>query len=719
MSAAATTPAHPRTFSPLGGLIGFALGWVVFSLVLFGFRAWAGGTNLDDGFAAMIGVASISGYSWASLIGGLLGAFGGFVGFDVYRRASFPRALLGAALGYALVAALIMFLRDVLIGWEPYRAGVVYVGGTLGAYFGVIWGIGGWTSWWDYSAGKPTPEHEDHSGHGAVNGWKSYFTFNTDHKVIGVQYLALTFLFMLIAGAMAELIRAELANPGIQFFTDGTGYNRVVSLHGIIMLLLFIIPVFAGLANFVLPIMIGAPDMAFPKLNALSFWTLFVGGFVFLSAIPLGAFQAGWTNYAPLSISGNTGSVNLGQLAFVLGVQIAGTSSIMTAINFIVTIVAMRAPGMTMWRMPLLVWANFTTSLLVTFGTPFIAGSQFMVMFDTLLNTKFFNAMNGGDPIAYQHIFWFYSHPAVYIMMLPGFGIISEVITTHARKPIFGYKALAVSTMSIGFLGFVVWAHHMFTSGMAEWLRLPMMITTMLIAVPTGIKVLGWSATLWKARIQMTTAMMWVLGFLFTFTVGGLTGIMLASVPFDLHVQDTYFVVAHFHYVLFGGSVFTVFAGVYHWFPKMTGRMYNERLGRLHFWLTFVGMNLTFFPMHWVGTLGMPRRVADYELLSQIHPEVHGWNFAITVGALIQGVAMVVFLYNMVSSWRSGPIAGANPWRSRTLEWLVSSPPPLFNFYDTPKVVGAPYEFGVEGAVHAIVPTREEALAAHAGHAHH
>ena len=719
MSAAATTPSHNRTLNPLGGLLGFALGWVVFSLVLFAFRAWAGGVSTDDGFAAMIGVTEFSGYSFASVAGGILGAFGGLVGFDVFRRPSFPRALLGAPLGYAIVAALVMLIRDVFIGWDPYSAGVMYVAGTLGAYFGVIWGIGGWSSWWDYSAGKPTPEHEDHSGHGAVNGWKSYFTFNTDHKVIGVQYLALTFLFMLFAGAMAELIRAELANPGIQFFADGVGYNRVVSLHGIIMLLLFIIPVFAGLANFVLPIMIGAPDMAFPRLNALSFWTLFVGGFVFLSSIPLGAFQAGWTNYAPLSITGNTGSVNLGQLAFVLGVQIAGTSSIMTALNFLVTIIAMRAPGMTMWRMPLLVWANFTTSLLVVFGTPFIAGSQFMVMFDTLLHTKFFNAMNGGDPIAYQHIFWFYSHPAVYIMMLPGFGIISEVITTHARKPIFGYKALAVSTMSIGFLGFVVWAHHMFTSGMAEWLRLPMMITTMLIAVPTGIKVLGWSATLWKARIQMTTAMMWVLGFLFTFTVGGLTGIMLAAVPFDLHAQDSYFVVAHFHYVLFGGSVFTVFAGVYHWFPKMTGRMYNERLGRTHFWLTFIGMNLTFFPMHWVGTLGMPRRVADYELLAKIHPEVHGWNFAITVGALIQGVAMVVFLYNMVSSWRSGPVAGGNPWRSRTLEWLVSSPPPLFNFYDTPKVVGAPYEFGVPGSVHAVVPTREEAMAAHAGHAHH
>jgi cytochrome c oxidase subunit 1 len=301
-------------------------------------------------------------------------------------------------------------------------------------------------------------------------------------------------------------------------------------------------------------------------------------------------------------------------------------------------------------------------------------------------------------------------------MMLPGFGIISEVITTHARKPIFGYRALALSTLGIGLLGFTVWAHHMFTSGMAEWLRLPMTITTMLIAVPTGIKVLGWTATLWNARIHLTTGMLWAIGFLFTFTIGGITGIMLAAVPFDQQTQDTYFVVAHFHYVLFGGSVFTVFAGLYHWFPKMTGRMYNESLGKLHFWLTFVGMNLTFFPMHWLGTHGMPRRVADYTTLNAIHPEAHGWNFVVTVGALIQGVAFAVFLYNMANSWKSGPKAPGNPWRSRTLEWLVSSPPPLFNFYDTPKVVGPPYDFGVPGAVHAIVA---EAPPAHGHHAEH
>jgi cytochrome c oxidase subunit 1 len=692
-----------ETLSPGGLLVGAVLGFMVASFFLYCMLSWAGMKWGSHGFWWAVGVHNLDAMSWPGYAGAILGGFGGMVGFGVYKGSGFPRALVGAAGGYWLGVSGVMLLRGEILGRHAYMPGVCYVAGVLTGYMGFMWGMGMWDGWWSYMKGDKTPEHEDHSAHGAVNGWRSYFTFNTDHKVIGVQYVVTTIAFMFIAGAMAEAIRAELANPGLQIFSSGNAYNQAVSFHGISMLLLFIIPVFAGLANFVLPLMIGAPDMAFPRLNALSYWTLLFGGAVFLAAIPLGSFQAGWTNYAPLSIAGNTHVVNLGQLAFVLGVQIAGTSSIMTAVNFLVTIVCMRAPGMTMWRMPLLVWANFTTSLLVVFGTPFIAGSQFMVMFDTLMHTKFFSSMYGGDPIAYQHVFWFYSHPAVYIMMLPGFGIVSEVITTHARKPLFGYRALAVSTMAIGFLGFAVWAHHMFTSGMADWLRLPMMISTMLIAVPTGIKVLGWSATLWRARIQGTTAMMWVLGFLFTFTIGGLTGIMLAAVPFDQHVQDTYFVVAHFHYVLFGGSVFTVFAGIYHWFPKMTGRMYNEALGRWHFWLTFIGMNVTFFPMHWLGTLGMPRRVADYSVLNTIHPQVHGWNFVITMGAMLQGVAMVIFLYNMVNSWVSGPIAPANPWRSRTLEWLVSSPPPLFNFYDTPRVIGMPYEFGVPGAVHALV----------------
>ncbi len=365
----------------------------------------------------------------------------------------------------------------------------------------------------------------------------------------------------------------------------------------------------------------------------------------------------------------------------------------------------MRAPGMTFWRMPLLVWANFTTSLLVVIATPFIAGSQFFVLLDRTIGTKFFDASAGGDVLMYQHVFWFYSHPAVYIMMLPGFGIISEVISTHARKPIFGYRMMAFSLVAIVILGFSVWAHHMFVSGMWSWLRVPMMITTMLIAVPTGIKIFSWLATLWRGVIHLRTPMLFALGFITMFTLGGISGIMLAVVPFDIHVSDTYFIVAHIHYVLFGGSVFTIFAGIYHWFPKMTGRMYDETLGKLHFWMSFIFFNLTFGPMHLVGIEGMPRRVADYA------DQFATWNAIISISAFIFGLSFLIFVYNIVTSWRHGPLAEGNPWRAHSIEWQVSSPPPVFNFDEVPTVVGGPYEYGVPGAVHAVFKEKAPASA--------
>jgi cytochrome c oxidase subunit 1 len=326
-----------------------------------------------------------------------------------------------------------------------------------------------------------------------------------------------------------------------------------------------------------------------------------------------------------------------------------------------------------------------------------VAGSQFFIMFDRVLHTNFFNPELGGDIIAYQHIFWFYSHPAVYIMMLPGFGIASEVISVFARKPIFGYRLMALSLMAILILGFSVWAHHMFVSGMQPWIRIPMMVTTLVIAVPTGIKVFSWLATLWEGRLHFKTPMLFALGFVSMFVIGGLSGIYLGSIPIDIHASDTYFVVAHIHYVLFGGSLFTIFAGIYYWFPKMTGRMYNERLGKIHFWLTFVGFNVTFFPMHWVGLQGMPRRVADYA------PEFGNWNMVISIASFGLGASTIVFLYNMIVSWRRGEPAPGNPWRALTLEWQVSSPPPIFNFDEIPQVVGSPYEYGVRGARHAVL----------------
>ena len=404
--------------------------------------------------------------------------------------------------------------------WNPQ---VYYAVAASATTICFLIGIGCFDYWWGYIKGKPN-DPDDHSMHGATS-WRDYFKVNTDHKVIGIQYLVVVFTFLVIGGIFAELVRTELGTPD-QTIGDGETYNGLFSVHATLMIFLFVIPAFAGLANYVLPIMIGAKDMAFPRLNALSLWMLIPGGLMFALSPLVGAFSAGWTGYTPLATQGGTGTT-----LFEIGVQVVGASSIATALNFLVTIFTMRAPGMTVWRMPLLVWANATTSALVVFGTPFIAGSQFMTLFDRVMGTSFFNPLGGGDVIMYQHVFWFYSHPAVYIMILPGFGIISEVVATFSRKPIFGYRAIAFSTVAIAVLGFGVWAHHMFVSGMAPWLRVPMMITTVIIAVPTGVKVFSWLGTLWNGKIHLKTPMLFAMGFLCTFVIGGLSGVMLGHDP--------------------------------------------------------------------------------------------------------------------------------------------------------------------------------------------
>ena len=603
---------------------------------------------------------------------------------------------LWVAPAFAALAILLTVAARSIFGMTPVLQEstlltVAYIAGGIG----FLVGIGGFDYWFTWMRGGEI-DPNDHSQHGA-RSWGSYFKFNTDHKVIGIQYIVFTFIMFLVGGMFAEVFRSELAKPGQQVLTDQQ-YSGLISQHGVIMIFLFMVPVFAGIGNYVIPLMIGAADMAFPRLNALSFWLLPVAAFTFLSSFMFGSFDGGWTGYPTLSEQSG-----YGMTLYQLGIQLAGASSIATAVNFLVTIITMRAPGMTLFRMPLLVWANLATSALVVAATPFIAGAQFMAMFDREMGTHFFTVAGNGDTLVYQHIFWFYSHPAVYIMILPGFGIISEVIATHARKPVFGYRAVAFSSAGIAILGFAVWAHHMFASGMEPWLRVPIMLSTLLIAIPTGIKIFSWLGTMWGGVLRMTTANLFAIGFIFTFVIGGLSGVMLAVVPFDVSITNSYFIVAHFHYVLFGGSIMTIYAGFYHWFPKVTGRMYNEMLGRWHFWITFVALNVTFFPMHYQGLMGMPRRVADYA------PEF-GWsNTLISIAAFILGASTLIFVYNMIHSARHGKKAGANPWGGLTLEWLLSSPPPLFNFPATPRVIGGPYRYGEEGAKHAIVPEVEPA----------
>ncbi len=620
------------------------------------------------------------------------------------RGPGFYRAGLFTLYGVAFSYAVILIFRA-WYGLDPLLKGeaVLELSLLLAPLFFLV-GLGAFDYWFYWATGKAT-RPEDHSNHGA-RSWRDYFKVNTDHKVIGIQYVVTSFFFLFVGGLLAMLMRAELAQPGHQF-VDANTFNGLFSVHASILIFLFIIPVFAGLANFVLPLMIGAPDMAFPRLNALSYWMLPLAGIMMLLSFfaPGGSFASGWTAYAPLSVTAPEG-----QVFFTIGVQFAGASSIATALNFLVTIITMRAPGMSFFRMPLLVWANFSTSLLVVIATPFIAASQFFVLFDRALGFNFFDPTQGGDVLMYQHVFWFYSHPAVYIMMLPGFGIVSEILAVKSRKPIFGYRMMAFSLLAIVILGFTVWAHHMFVSGMQPWIRIPMMITTAIIAVPTGIKIFSWLATLWRGVLHLDTPMLFALGFLTMFSLGGISGVMLAMLPVTIHVSDTYFIVAHIHYVLFGGSLFTILAGVYYWFPKMTGRMYDERLGKWHFWSTFVLFNATFGPMHVIGVQGMPRRVADYS------EQFAGWNLAISIMSFVLGLSMLLFAYNMISSWRGGPRAAANPWRALTLEWQVTSPPPIFNFDAVPTVVGGPYEYGVPGAVHGVlkgaeVPTPAGAVA--------
>jgi cytochrome c oxidase subunit I len=519
--------------------------------------------------------------------------------------------------------------------------------------------------------------------------WKTYFSFSTDHKVIGIQYLVTAFIFLLVGGIFAMIMRGELLTPESDL-VDRTVYNAMFTMHGTVMLFGWTFPSLVGFSNYLVPLMIGARDMAFPRLNAAAFWMVPVAGALLMASffVPGGPAQAGWWSYPPVSTQNPTGSLINGEFIWLLAVAVSGVSSIMGAVNFVTTIVRMRAPGMTFFRMPLFVWAVFSAQIIQLFGLPALTAGAIMLLFDLSVGTAFFNPDRGGDPVLFQHLFWFYSHPAVYVIILPIFGIFSEIFPVYSRKPLFGYRVVAISSLLIAGVSAFVWVHHMYASGTPGWMRMVFMISTMCVSVPTGIKVFAWVATIWGGKIHLNTPMLFALGGLIMFVFAGITGIMLSSVPIDIHVNNTYFVVGHFHYVLYGTVTMGLFAAIYHWFPKMTGRMYYEGLGKLHFWLAFIGTNINFLPMHPLGLHGMLRRVASYD------PEYTFWNVIASLGGFLLGMSTLPFILNMISSWINGEKAPDNPWRAIGLEWLVSSPPPVENFEELPVVISPPYGYG-------------------------
>ncbi len=503
----------------------------------------------------------------------------------------------------------------------------------------------------------------------------------TDHKKIGYLYLITSMAYFVIAGVMALVIRAQLAAPGLEIVASKEQYNQLFTMHGTIMLLMFATPLFAAFANILMPVQIGAPDVAFPRLNAIAYWFYFFGSFIAVAGFftPQGAASFGWFAYAPLS--NTTFSPGIGGDLWVFGLALSGFGTIMGGVNFITTILTMRAPGMTMFRLPIFTWNTLVTSILVIMCFPPLAAALFALGADRRFGAHIFDPANGG-PMLWQHLFWFFGHPEVYILALPFFGIISEILPVFSRKPIFGYKTLVYATIAIAALSMTVWAHHMYVTGSV---LLPFFaFTTMLIAVPTGVKVFNWIGTMWKGSVTFETPMLWSLGFLTTFIFGGLTGVILSSPALDFHLSDSYFVVAHFHYVVFGTVVFAMFAGIYFWYPKMTGKMLNERIGKIHFWLLFFGFHITFLVQHWLGVIGMPRRYATY-----LPEDGFAWmNMASTIGSAILAISMIPFFWNIYITWRKGEKTTLNdPWGyGRSLEWATASPFPRHNFTSIPRV---------------------------------
>ncbi|MBI5944344.1 MAG: cbb3-type cytochrome c oxidase subunit I [Chloroflexi bacterium] len=592
--------------------------------------------------------------------------------------------VIGLLIGMGIVAGIRLAMGLPATGPYLVTEHAWVFGGFLGtltflAGHGVM---GDWFKWW---RGEATSDH-----HEDKPGWEKYFGPSLDHKVIGIQYAVTGLIVMILGGTFALIFRTELALEGMQFLKPAQ-YNTLMSMHGIVMIVVILLGI-GGMMNYLVPLLIGAHDMAFPRLNSFAFWIVVPAAVWLLSSMALGGIETGWTGYPPLSANMKI----VGQQMFFLAVFIVGWSSVLGGLNLIVTVVRMRAKGMTAFRMPIFVWASIATSLISLTATQLIGLSFQMVMFQRLFGMGFFDPAKGGNPVLFQHLFWFYSHPAVYVFILPGLGIVSELLPVFVRKPLFGYRWIAMSSLGIALVGFLVWAHHMFTSGMNEYLRVPFMYSTLLVAVPTGVKFFSWTATIWKGKIDnpVPTPMLFTVGAILVFLLGGLTGPPNATVSTDLHLHDTYWIVGHFHDTMFGGFMFPFFAALYYWFPKATGRRMNETLGKIHFWLMTPSFFVMSLGMMYIGLNGMRRRIADYDPALNFQP----MHLVITIAGYLIALSVLVFFINLIASLRNGKVEKGNLWNSRSPEWLVESPMPAHNYEHPFEVVGEPYDYGLAGS---------------------